>query len=123
MPKPRSLKELLLIHELAFILLVILAGAAGSIGIHLWDESSRESQRINQLVQEIQQTRGDLYRQMKELFDAYFLNDTEAENEYNAYTASIEQHFSTLRELAEGEEELTAIKELHASYEDFLVRT
>jgi len=123
MPKPRSLKELLLIHELAFILLVILAGAAGSIGIHLWDESSRESQRINQLVQEIQQTRGDLYRQMKELFDAYFLNDTEAENEYNAYTASIEQHFATLRELVEGEEELTAIKELHASYEDFLVRT
>jgi len=123
MPRPKSLKELLLIHELAFILLVLLAGASGAVGIHLWDKSSLESQRINQLVQEIQQTRGDLYRQMKELFDAYFLNDAEAENEYNAYTASIEQHFVNLRELAEGEEELSAINELHASYEDFLIKT
>ncbi len=121
--KPRSLKDLLLIHELAFILLVVLAGAAGGIGIHLWDQSSRESQRINLLVQEIQQTRGDLYRQMKELFDAYFLNDVKAEEEYNAYTESIEQHFVKLRELAEGDEELTAISDLKASYEAFLTKT
>ncbi|CAG0975237.1 two-component system, NtrC family, sensor histidine kinase HydH [Methylophilaceae bacterium] len=123
MHRPRSLKDLLLIHELAFILLVVLAGAAGGIGIHLWDHSSRESQRINLLVQEIQQTRGDLYRQMKELFDAYFLNDSKAEEEYNAYTTSIDQHFHKLRELAVGEEELTAIRELKGSYEDFLVKT
>jgi signal transduction histidine kinase len=123
MPKPRSLKDLLLIHELAFILLVVLAGAAGGIGIHLWDQSSRESQRINLLVQEIQQTRGDLYRQMKELFDAYFLNDVKAEDEYNAYTLSIEQHFIKLRELAVGDEELSAIRDLEASYESFLVKT
>lgn len=123
MPRPKSLKDLLLIHELAFILLVVLAGAAGGIGIHLWDQSSRESQRINQLVQEIQQTRGDLYRQMKELFDAYFLNDIEAEEEYNTYTASIEEHFAKLHDLAEGDEELTAISELEASYESFLIKT
>ncbi len=123
MLKPRSLKDLLLIHELAFILLVVLAVAAGSIGIHLWDQSSRESQRINLLVQEIQQTRGDLYRQMKELFDAYFLNDADAEKEYNAYTASIEQHFEQLRELAVGEEELIAISDLNDSYQEFLAKT
>lgn len=121
--KPRSLKDLLLIHELAFILLVVLAGAAGGIGIHLWDQSSRESQRINQLVQEIQQTRGDLYRQMKEIFDAYFLGDEKAEEEYNAYTLSIESHFVRLHELAEGQEELSAINELAASYEAFLRKT
>lgn len=123
MLKPRSLKDLLLIHELAFILLVVLAGAAGGIGIHLWDESSRESQRINLLVQEVQQTRGDLYRQMKELFDAYFLNDLKAEEEYNAYTESIEQHFVKLRELAVGDEELMAIRDLEASYQGFLSKT
>lgn len=121
--KPRSLKDLLLIHELAFVLLVVLAGAAGGVGIHLWDASSRESQRINLLVQEIQQTRGDLYRQMKEIFDAYFLSDEKAEEEYNAYTVSIESHFVRLRELAEGEEELAAINELAASYEAFLQKT
>ena len=64
MRRPKSLRDLLLVHQLIFILLVILAGAAGGIGIHLWDRASHESQRINLLIQEIQQTRGDLYRQM-----------------------------------------------------------
>ena len=58
--KNKSLKDLLLIHELAFILLIILAAAAGAIGIDLWEKSSQESSRINQLVQGVQQTRGDL---------------------------------------------------------------
>lgn len=123
MNEPRSLKDLLLIHELAFILLVFLAGAAGTIGIHLWDQSSRESQRINLLVLEIQQTRGDLYRQMKELFDAYFLDDPSAEEEYSFYTDSIEAHFTQLRKLAVGEEELNTIRELRGSYHEFLIKT
>lgn len=119
----KSLKDLLLIHELAFILLIILAGASGAVGIHLWDKSLLESQRISQVVQEIQQTRGDLYRQMKELFDAYFLNDVAAEDEYNDYTSSIERHFANLHALAVGEEEQSAIRDLQSSYEDFLVKT
>ncbi len=51
--KNKSLKDLLLIHELAFILLIILAATAGAIGIHLWEKSSQESYRINSLVQEV----------------------------------------------------------------------
>jgi hypothetical protein len=70
MQKNRSLKDLLLIHELAFILLIIFAATAGAIGIHLWEKSSQEANRISSLVSEVQQTRGDLYRQMKELFHA-----------------------------------------------------
>jgi signal transduction histidine kinase len=123
MASSRSLKDLLLIHELIFILLVVLAGAAGGIGIYQWDRSSEESQRINLLVQEIQQTRGDLYRQMKELFDAYFLDDTDARQEYDGYTASIERHFQQLNRLAVGEEEHAAIRELKSSYEEFVVET
>ena len=49
MPRTRSLKDLLLVHELIFILLVALAGSAGGLGLHLWDRSSQESQRINRL--------------------------------------------------------------------------
>ena len=71
--KKTSLKNLLLIHELAFILLILLVATVGAIGIHLQEKSSQESSRISLIVQEVQQTRGDLYRQMKELFDAYFL--------------------------------------------------
>ena len=123
MPRTRSLKDLLLVHELIFILLVALAGSAGGIGIHLWDRSSQESQRINRLIQEIQQTRGDLYRQMKEIFDAYFLADAEARHEYDTYTLSVERHFKQLRELAEDQEELDAIAALNDSYSTFVQET
>lgn len=123
MAKTRSLKDLLLVHELIFILLVALAGGAGGIGIHLWDRSSQESQRINHLIQEIQQTRGDLYRQMKEIFDAYFLADPQARQEYHTYTLSIKKHFTQLSDLAEGEEELAAIAALNDSYDAFVRET
>lgn len=123
MNQPRSLKDLLLVHELIFILLVILAVAAGGIGIHLRDRSLHESQRINLLIQEIQQTRGDLYRQMKELFDGYFLADPDARKEYDVYTISIEQHFAQLNKLAVGPEEQAAVQELHQSYSAFVTET
>lgn len=121
--KNKSLKDLLLIHELAFILLIVLAAAAGAIGIHLWEKSSQESNRINLLVQEVQQTRGDLYRQMKELFDAYFLEDHGARAEYNDFTLLVEKHFTQLQSIAIGNAEQSAIAELHASYKQFVSET
>lgn len=122
-PKNKSLKDLLLIHELAFILLIILAAAAGAVGIHLWEKSSQESGRINQLIQEVQQTRGDLYRQMKELFDAYFLEDEGARAEYDEFTVSVEKHFNQLQNIAIGQAEKSAVAELHASYQQFVSET
>ncbi len=121
--KKPSLKDLLLFHELAFILLIFLVATVGAIGIHLQDQSSQESNRINQLIQEVQQTRGDLYRQMKELFDAYFLEDIAARSEYNNFTLSVESHFSRLHELAIDDAEKKVINELHAGYKAFVNET
>lgn len=119
----RSLKDLLLIHELAFIVLIFLVAAAGAFGIHLQEQSSQESNRINLLTQEVQQTRGDLYRQMKELFDAYFLEDLTARAEYDHFSQSVESHFTRLKKLADGESEKSAINELHSSYQQFITET
>lgn len=121
--KNKSLRDLLLIHELAFILLIILAATAGAIGIHLWGKSSQESNRINLLVQEVQQTRGDLYRQMKELFDAYFLEDLGAREEYDNFTISVEKHFVQLNSIAVGDEEKSVVNDLHANYKKFVIET
>ena len=121
MQKNKSLKDLLLIHELAFILLIILAATAGAIGIHLWEKSSQEATRISSLVSEVQQTRGDLYRQMKELFDAYFLEDATAREEYDNFTASVENHFVQLNKIAVGPEEIQAITALQRNYQKFVV--
>lgn len=119
-PKARPLRDLLLLHELIFIALILLAFTSGLYGIHIWDKASNESQRINLLVREIQQARGDLYRQMKELFDAFFLDDNEALTEYNDYTQSILTHFEELKALAVGAEERQAISELEANYRVFV---
>lgn len=121
--KNKSLKDLLLIHELAFILLIILAATAGAVGIHLWGKSSQESNRISSLVQEVQQTRGDLYRQMKELFDAYFLEDSGAHAEYDNFTTVVEKHFTQLNQITKGNAEKSAINDLHASYQEFVFET
>lgn len=122
-PPAKSLRDVLLIHELTFFLLVILAGTAGVIGMRIWDQSSQESQRIHLMVQEIQQTRGDLYRQMKELFDLHFLKDPQAQEEYNVYTLSIDAHFRKLLELTADSQERSAIMELNASYQDLIQET
>jgi signal transduction histidine kinase len=121
--KKSSLKDLLLVHELAFILLILLVASMGAISIHLQNKSSQESTRISSIVQEVQQTRGDLYRQMKELFDAYFLKDIEARDEYNNFTLSVENHFKQLHKIAEGEAEKAAIHDLHAGYKAFVFET
>jgi signal transduction histidine kinase len=118
--KPKSLRDLLLAHELIFIALILLAVVSGAYGIHIWDKASKESQRINLLVQEIYQVRGDLYRQMKELFDAFFLQDGEALAEYNAYTQSILLHFKELETIAAGEEEKKAIMQIEHNYKIFV---
>jgi len=121
--KKYALKDLLLFHELAFILLISLAVTVGAIGIHLQEKSSQESQRIQQLVQEVQQTRGHLYRQMKELFDAYFLEDMNARSEYNHFTVTVEANFEKLHQLAMGDIEKKTIQELHTGYQTFIFET
>ncbi len=116
----RSLRDLLLAHELIFVALILLAVAGGGYGIYVWDKSAKESQRIHYLNQEIQQTRGDLYRQMKELFDTFFLEDADGKNEYEAYTQSILKHFETLNNLAVGAQEMQAIRDLESNYKSFV---
>jgi nitrogen fixation/metabolism regulation signal transduction histidine kinase len=116
----KPLRKLLLTHELFFITLIVLAVLSGGYGIHMWDKASRESQRINSLVQEIYQVRGDLYRQMKELFDAFFLQDSEALDEYNAYTQSVLAHFAELHTIAKGADEINAVNEIERNYRIFV---
>ncbi len=118
-PKTRTLRDLLLGHELIFISLILLAVMGGTLGIHLWDRSAQESERIHSLIQEIQQTRGDLYRQMKELFDAFLLDERKAKEEYKAYTKSILLHFDNLQRLSIGNEEKKAISDLKENYMAF----
>lgn len=121
--KNKSLKDILIIHEVAFICLILLAVTTGGIGISLWQTLNQETQRISSLVSEVQQTRGDLYRQIKELFDAFFLADEGAREEYDQFTVAVETHFVTLNSMAMGAAEKSAIDDLHENYLSFVRET
>ena len=82
----------MLFYALGYLLLVLASGALGGAGLYLWHQSSEESLRINSMVQEIQEMRGNLYRQVKEVFDAVFLNDSDAARQYQEYQKRIELH-------------------------------
>ncbi|AKR44170.1 HAMP domain-containing sensor histidine kinase [Methylophilus sp. TWE2] len=112
----KPLRYLLLFHDLYFIALIILAVASGGYGIYLWDKASAQSQRINFVIQEIYLVRGDLYRQTKELFDAFFLQEENALHEYNQYTTSILAHLERLQNIAIDQQEREALMEIERKY-------
>lgn len=112
----KPLRYLLLFHDLYFIALIILAVASGAYGIYLWDKASKQSQRINFVIQEIYLVRGDLYRQTKELFDAFFLQEEKALGEYNLYTTSILNHLEQLQSIAIDQQERAAILDIELKY-------
>lgn len=119
----QSLKHVLTVHELAFIILITLTALTSGIGFNIWHLLTEETQRINLLVNEVQQTRGDLYRQMKELFDAFFLEDQNARYQYDQFTLSVENHFVELQTIAVKPTEKAAIKALHQQYRQFVQET
>ncbi|MBF4987852.1 HAMP domain-containing sensor histidine kinase [Methylophilus sp. 14] len=112
----KPLRLLLLFHDLYFIALIVLAVASGAYGIYLWDKASKQSQRINFVIQEIYLVRGDLYRQTKELFDAFFLQEENALYEYNQYTSAILEHLDRLQKIAIDQEEREALMEIERKY-------
>lgn len=112
----KPLRHLLLFHDLYFIALIILAVASGGYGIYLWDKASKQSQRINFVIQEIYLVRGDLYRQTKELFDAFFLQEENALYEYNQYTISILEHLASLQKIAVDQQEREALMDMERKY-------
>ncbi len=116
MSQAKSLKHLMLFYALGYLLLVLASGALGGAGLYLWHQSSQESLRINSMVQEIQEMRGNLYRQVKEVFDAVFLSDSDAARQYQEYQKRIELQLEKLDSIAAYNEEHEAINRLREAY-------
>lgn len=118
-----SLQSTLLLHELSFILLVLITGAVGIIWSVSWQNSSEESLRIGSMNTTMQNIRGDVYRQLKEVFDATFLYDSDASKEYLAYTYTIQGYLLDLMVLANDEQELLAVQLVDNAYDAFHTKT
>ena len=111
-----SLRALQLIYSLAFILLLLVSAVGGRLAFEASERSSLESQRVGHLIQTVELIRGDLYRQLKEVFDYHFLDDADADQEYQDLGNRLEDNFQILRNIAITADEKISIQRLIDAY-------
>jgi len=116
MPASRSLKQVLLTHELALCLLVVLTGLLAGVSAYYWQETSRQSLRIARMTNAAQEIRTHLFRQVKEVSWARLLRDADAAGVYNRFSREIDRHFNVLRQSTESRDEDVAVQGLQKSY-------
>ncbi len=117
------MKGLLLGHNLAFLLLIVVTGSMGLLGVELRQRAAEESQRLNTLMNLVQETRGDIYRQMTEVFDHHFLAEPRAATRYGATSKRIVANFARMDDVALHPAEAAAIEGLHLAYEQVRQQT
>ena len=115
-PTNRSLRHLLLTHETAFLILVVVAGAVGGASAYFWQQSSQETIRLNDLAHDAQEIRTQAYRQLNEVALAKLRDDPEADQLFGAFTDLIKERFNELRRRSESRDEGYAIQDLQQHY-------
>ena len=112
----RSLRSLLLTHETAFLVLVVVAGAVGAASAYFWQQSSTETIRLNDLAHDAQEIRTHAYRQLNEVALAKLRDDPEADRLFANFTDLIKERFNELRRRSESRDEGYAIQDLQQHY-------
>ncbi|MCG8325977.1 MAG: HAMP domain-containing histidine kinase [Thiotrichales bacterium] len=116
--RPKSLSRLLLLHEFAFLLLVIFAGSIGGLSAYYWHQNSTESIRLNELLSVTEQIRSALFRQIQAAIRVRVLEDSKSLDVYAEYSRRIDKQFNRLRRVSETQPEAEAIQDLQQSYRE-----
>jgi len=121
--KFNSLQATLLVHEISFIILLIITATVGVSWSIFWQKNSEESVRLSSMNTAMQNIRGQTYRQLKEVFDASFLHDADAEDEYQKYTHAVNEELKALESLADEDGERLAVGNINYQYANFYKET
>lgn len=114
---PHSLKSLLLSYEVALLLLVVVTGALGGMWTHFWAQSSRESVRLNALLFDAQQIRGDLYGQLRLFNRAVRLGEPIDREQYRILAERIAAGFADLERRVDGYREQVTANYMRRTYD------
>lgn len=115
-PQAHSLRRLLLVHESAFLVLIVITGGLGGIWAYFWQQSSVDSVRINALLYDAQKLRGNLYRELKEVTRTRLQEDAGALDRYWNHLYHIDRDFNRLHQRARGDAELEAVRGMRRAY-------
>ena len=124
--QPQSLRRLLLTHEIAFVILVMISGTLGATWGYLWQAWSEESIRLNQLNHTAQDIRSLIHKQIQEVSRAGLRNDPEVDDKRSFYTREIQEKFNHLRRTSSHRGEDYAVQEMQTAFsllQDNLRRT
>ncbi len=94
----------------------MVTGALGGTWAYVWQRSSAESLRINRLYHAAQQIRGDLFRQIKDVYLARLLEESTALRTYTDYSRRIDDHFNDLRRNTRSRDEAEAVQAMQQAY-------
>ena len=119
--RPKSLKNLLFLHEVAILFLVAVTGLLGGLSAHFWHQNTAESVRINTMIYLTEQIRGELYAQIQVMIRARVLEDSNAFDVYPEYSRSISERFNELRQNSRSREADNAIQKLNLSYREIQI--
>jgi len=111
-----SLRRILLVHEAAFIVLVIVTGAIGMGAAYFWQHTSAESVRLNAQRHVAQEIRSDMYRQINEVARARLRDDPAAIPAYEGLLERIKENFNVLRRRSVNRTEDYAIQAMQRAY-------
>ncbi|MFT4581126.1 MAG: signal transduction histidine kinase [Gammaproteobacteria bacterium] len=111
--RPQSLRRLLFTHELAFLVLVVMAGSLGGLWAYFWQQTAEESIRLNGLAHIAQGIRADLFRQIKQVTLARLRDKSEADSEFSRL---INASFNQLRQRSISRAEGYAVQALQQAY-------
>ncbi len=114
--RPQSLRRLLLVHELAFLILVIITGGLASVWGYLWQQSSLETIRLHGLSHTAEEIRSLVFKQINEV-TAAALNDNPSTRDLDTrYLQTIQELFNELRRSSADRAEGYAVQGMQTAF-------
>lgn len=114
--RPRSLRRLLLTHEVVFVILVVISGALGASWAWVWQQWSEESIRLNYLSHTAAEIRSLLFKQIQEVSVAGLRDDPRAAELNSQYVRQIQEMFNELRRKSSHRAEDYAVQAVQTAF-------
>ena len=114
--RPQSLRRLLLVHELAFLTLVITTGALATVWGYLWQQSSVETIRLHGLSHTAEEIRSLVFKQMNEVTAAVLDGNPASRKLDTRYLQTIQELFNELRRASSHRAEDYAVQGMQTAF-------